>query len=164
MGRTVSILVFLGLMAVGGEPPSRTVPVLTPTELWQRLQRSGDTLVVVNFWATWCRPCLEELPAFDSLARRYRGTVLRVWLVNVDFRSQWERVRSFVARRGFTAPVFLLAYGRGDRWMDTLHPEWSGSLPATLFWRASDSVRALFEGELSFDELERYVQQYLGHR
>lgn len=163
MTRGFSSGVLLGLVGVGYSP-REGLPVVTPTELRQRLQQHGDTLVLVNFWATWCRPCIEELPAFDSVARRYRDAPLRVYLVNVDFRSQWQRVAVFVARRRFAAPVFLLSYGRGDRWMDTLHPQWSGSLPATLLWRASDSVAVLLEEELSLEELEQYVQHYLVHR
>lgn len=163
MARGFSVGVLLGLVGVGYHP-QEGLPVVTPTELRQRLQQHGDTLVLVNFWATWCRPCIEELPAFDSVARRYRDAPLRVYLVNVDFRSQWQRVAVFVARRRFAAPVFLLSCGQGDRWMDTLHPQWSGSLPATLLWRASDSVAVLLEEELSLEELERYVQHYLVHR
>jgi len=157
----------LGLLCLGaGAAFTREeLPVVTPTQLRQRLAQQGDTLVVVNFWATWCRPCIEELPAFDSLARRYRSAPVRVWLVNVDFPSQWERrVKPFLRRRRLTAPVMLLNYGRGTQWLDTLSAEWSGSLPATLFWRASDSLAFLHEGELTLDSLQWYVQRFWQHR
>ncbi len=157
--------VFLLCLAVIPPAPWEEPPVVTPTQLRHRLERQGDTLVVVNFWATWCRPCIEELPLFDSLAHRYRHAPVRVWLVNVDERSRWERsVKPFIRRRQFSLPVLLLAHGGGSQWMGTLHPAWTGTIPATLFWRASDSVAELVEGEWTAEELERYVQQYVRYR
>ncbi|MCS7170648.1 MAG: TlpA family protein disulfide reductase, partial [Candidatus Kapabacteria bacterium] len=136
-------------MQTGTEPA-----LVTPTELRHRLQRQGDTIVLVNLWATWCRPCIEKLPSFDTLAHRYRDMPVRVWLVNVEPRAQWAvRVKPFLARRRLIAPVFLLEYGKGTRWLDTIHTEWSGTLPATILWRAADSLSVLIEGETRVDTL-----------
>jgi len=135
-------------------------PVVTPTELRARLERMGDTPVVVNFWATWCRPCIEELPLFERLAQRSQSSGLQVWLVNVDFPQEWRRrVVPFVRRRGLRASVLLLRPSPGERWLDTLHREWSGAIPATLFWRASLGVAELYEGELDSARLWEYVER-----
>jgi thiol-disulfide isomerase/thioredoxin len=106
----------------GVREASLPFPVVTPTELRARLERMGDTPVVVNFWATWCRPCIEELPLFERLAQRSQGSGLQVWLVNVDFPQEWRRrVVPFVHRRGLRASVLLLRPSPGERWLDTLH-------------------------------------------
>jgi thiol-disulfide isomerase/thioredoxin len=144
----------------GVREASLPFPVVTPTELRARLERMGDTPVVVNFWATWCRPCIEELPLFERLAQRSRGGGLQVWLVNVDFPQEWRRrVVPFVRRRGLRASVLLLRPSPGERWLDTLHREWSGAIPATLFWRASLGVAELYEGELDSARLWEYVER-----
>lgn len=156
--RSAFVAAGVAISSVAAQAP---FPVVTPTQLRQLLQRQGDTLVVVNLWATWCTPCLAELPLFDSLARRYVHLPVRVWLVNVDSRARRQQVLRFLARRRFQAHSLLLSYGRGDRWMDTVHPEWSGTLPATLFWRVTDSLSSLVEGEWTAAALEEHVQQYL---
>ena len=144
----------------GVREASLPFPVVTPTELRARLERMGDTPVVVNFWATWCRPCIEELPLFERLAQRSQGSGLQVWLVNVDFPQEWRRrVVPFVRRRGLRASVLLLRPSSGERWLDTLHREWSGAIPATLFWRASLGVAELYEGELDSARLWEYVER-----
>jgi thiol-disulfide isomerase/thioredoxin len=144
----------------GVREASLPFPVVTPTDLRARLERMGDTPVVVNFWATWCRPCIEELPLFERLAQRSQSSGLQVWLVNVDFPQEWwRRVVPFVRRRGLRASVLLLRPSPGERWLDTLHREWSGAIPATLFWRASLGVAELYEGELDSARLWEYVER-----
>ncbi len=74
-----------------------TIPVIGLAELEQRLQNGGDTTYVVNFWATWCKPCIAELPAFDKLARSVKGQAVRVILVSLDDpRELTSKVEPFV--------------------------------------------------------------------
>ena len=52
--------------------------------------------VMLNFWATWCPPCVDEIPALEDLARRIDGTDLRLLAVSVD--EDWDTVRRFFAK------------------------------------------------------------------
>jgi thiol-disulfide isomerase/thioredoxin len=57
---------------------------------------STDTIYVVNFWATWCKPCVEELPIFDSLNLEVKGQAIKVLLVNLDFVEKQRKVKDFL--------------------------------------------------------------------
>ena len=60
-------------------------------QLESRIENAKDTTLVINFWATWCKPCIEELPCFEELRERYIGQNVLVILVSLDFKSQLEK-------------------------------------------------------------------------
>lgn len=137
------LLVFLAISVPGIEE-------VNLAQLQTRIHRGGDTTYVVNFWATWCRPCVEELPAFEALARKYAEQPVRVLLVSLDSPAEREsKVETFIRRKGYQhCRVVLLNEPKPHVWIDRVDPSWSGSIPATLFIRGE---RRLF-GEFQFNE------------
>lgn len=138
---------------------AQTVEVITFDELEQRMADTGDTVVVFNFWATWCKPCIEEMPAFDSLHRVYAGRKVRVVFVSLDFMSQIDRrVRPFLKKRSFAPPVVVLNAPNANEWIDRISPDWSGAIPATLVVSSARNIRSFYEREFTFDELQSLIQ------
>lgn len=121
-------------------------------QLQSRILTTSDTTYVVNFWATWCRPCIEELPAFEALARKYSREQVVVILVSLDQpQDRLAKVEPFIRRRGYTkSTVVVLNEPKPHLWIDKVDPSWSGSIPATLFIRGN---RRLF-GEFQFSETQ----------
>jgi thiol-disulfide isomerase/thioredoxin len=117
-------------------------------QLQQRLATGKDTTFVVNFWATWCKPCVEELPAFDKLSRRYKDEPVKVILVSLDNPAERQtKVEPFLKRRGYElCDAVILNEPKPHLWIDRVDQSWSGSIPATLFIRGE---RRLF-GEFQF--------------
>jgi thiol-disulfide isomerase/thioredoxin len=122
-----------------------------------RLERrisNPDTLYVVNFWATWCKPCIEEMPAFDSLASEVKGPV-KILLVSLDFREELRRkVNPFLIKRKVKNECVLLDETDG-KFIDRIHPKWSGAIPATLI-RKGTSLK-LIEKKANLRELRQAV-------
>jgi thiol-disulfide isomerase/thioredoxin len=111
---------------------------------------------VVNFWATWCAPCIKELPYFQELHDRHSETV-RVVLVSLDFPDQVNsKLIPFIAVRRLSPEVVLLNDTRENEWIPKVDPEWSGALPATLVRRGKD--RIFLEGTVSREELFKTVR------
>lgn len=141
---------------------AQTIRTISIDELETWIQKNDDTVRVFNFWATWCKPCIEEMPAFDSLQREYTGNKVQVVFVSLDFPSQLEkRVRPFVTKRKFAAPVVLLNAANPNAWIDRISPEWSGAIPATLLVRSSHKVLRFYEREFTFDEIHSLVTSLL---
>ncbi|HQQ93532.1 MAG TPA: TlpA disulfide reductase family protein [Bacteroidia bacterium] len=102
-------------------------------DLLNRLE-SKDTLYVVNFWATWCKPCVQELPAFDSLGTAYSGKNVKVILVCLDFKEDLgSKVRPFLKKKNISSQCVLLDELNGNDYIDKVSTEWSGAIPSTLF-------------------------------
>ena len=134
------------------------IEVINTISLYKLLAINDDTLRVVNFWATWCGPCVQELPHFEKLQRNHHDKPLKVVLVSLDFPSQLQkRVVPFVKKRKLTSTVLLLDGGDPNQWIDRVEPRWSGSIPATLFLYRGK--RLFYEGQLSEADLYKYVQQ-----
>ena len=124
------------------------------------LEQSGDTLRVINFWATWCAPCVEELPYFEELTERFPGARLQVLLVSLDFRKQLSRrLLPFLAPRESTATVVVLDEPDADAWINAVDSSWSGAIPATLL--LGPGIRSFHEQSFTRQELDELVQSQL---
>ncbi|MEL6389375.1 MAG: TlpA disulfide reductase family protein [Bacteroidota bacterium] len=112
--------------------------------------------VIVNYWATWCAPCIKELPYFEELSASYPD--VKVLLVSVDFAKDHDkRLIPFIDRKQLSLPVIHMADPKANDWIDRIDPDWSGAIPATLFY--SGERKQFVEKEYkTFEELE---EEYL---
>ena len=97
---------------------------------------STDTTYVINFWATWCGPCVKELPYFEELNALYDGQPFKQILVSLDDPKKLEsKVNPFIIKNKIESEVVLLADGKANSWIDKVDPNWSGAIPITLILR-----------------------------
>jgi thiol-disulfide isomerase/thioredoxin len=121
---------------------------------------SPDTLYIVNFWATWCKPCIEELPAFDSLeASIKKEESIKVILVNLNFSDELEKkVNPFLQKKQTKATCVLLDEVNGNVYIDKISKTWSGAIPATYI--KTKSKAELFEKKLTYRQLRDLISSY----
>lgn len=117
-----------------------------------KLINRPDTQYVVNFWATWCKPCVEELPAFDSLLAVTGSSPVKILLVSLDFKEELEnKVKPFLLKHQIRSECVLLDEVNGNDFVDKISPSWSGAIPATLFITGRE--RKLVEKKMKLAEL-----------
>ena len=127
----------------------------------QALRNSpSDTLYVVNFWATWCGPCIKEMPYFEAVHKQYQGQPVRVILVSMDAVQDLQKVKTFMQRRKIASDVWLLDEADANTWIDNLEPKWSGAIPATILFNNKRRQYHFVEKELKEDELQTLVKQF----
>lgn len=120
------------------------------------LEKDTDSLYVINFWATWCAPCVKEIPDFEKIHERYQQQKVKVLFVSLDFPGQIEsRVIPFMQRMNMQAQVVLLDDTNSNRWIPLVSEKWSGAIPATLIY--SQDFRAFYEREFNFEQLEEII-------
>jgi thiol-disulfide isomerase/thioredoxin len=121
-------------------------------------QNTSDTTYIINFWATWCKPCVEELPAFESLQKKYKDQKVKVVLVSCDFKKQLDsRVVPFIKTNGLKSEVVLMNEADPNNWIDRVDSRFSGAIPATLIVNGSKQFRFFKESEITLTELDSIV-------
>lgn len=109
--------------------------------------QKDDGIYVFNFWASWCKPCVTEMPAFETLANDFRLNKVSVIFISLDFKRDLETVEKFVTEHQIKSKVYLIDEPDYNSWIDKVSPQWSGAIPATLI---SNGIRKDFY-EQSFD-------------
>lgn len=117
--------------------------------------KKNDTTYVINFWATWCIPCVNELPAFEKLYQTYQKEKMSIVLVSLDFVNKIkEIVIPFLQKKKITLPVVLL-HEKGGEWINNIDTNWSGAIPLTIMWNHAKKEYKMLEKEINFEELEK---------
>ena len=130
-------------------------------DIQSTLSRPGVRLVVVEFYATWCKPCIEELPYFEEFRTKHTNDKVRVILCSLDFPKQIEsKLIPFVKKHQLKSDVVVLLDGKFNNWIDKVSDEWSGSLPATYIYQ-KDRKQFFEKSFKNLDELEQVMQSYL---
>jgi thiol-disulfide isomerase/thioredoxin len=130
-------------------------------QLEERIRKAGKDVLVVNFWATWCPPCVEELPYFEELREQYAAQNVQVVLVSLDFKSQLEKkFVPFLNKQQLKSEVILFADQDANTWIPRLSETWDGGVPATIVFQGNKTIfhQGKFENTA---ELEAFVRPLL---
>jgi thiol-disulfide isomerase/thioredoxin len=157
-----SILVFGLCSSLWSQPNVPKVNVVK-FDWYEKLMRSNnDTTYVVNFWATWCMPCVAELPYFEQLQQRYISQKVKLYLVSLDFIKQKDqKLIPFLKKQKIKSEVILLDEPDYNAWIDKVNPAWSGALPATMIFNTKRKQKTFFENETTFHILDSITSNYI---
>ena len=122
------------------------------------LETKSDQIQVINFWATWCAPCVKELPLLEKLnAQKDLNT--KITLINLDYADKLDKVNEFIARKNIQSEVLLLDDIDYNSWIDKVDKSWGGAIPATLIINPRTGKRKFVEKELKEGELENLIAE-----
>ncbi|MES3018742.1 MAG: TlpA disulfide reductase family protein [Bacteroidota bacterium] len=155
----VIALLIVNICGVSEETRGQTVKLLSVDQLELRLDRGKDTTYVVNFWATWCGPCLKEMPHFEKLQAEFADQKLKVLFVSIDNLSKLKSAVVPLAKRlKLKNEVFLLNEKDPQVYLERIDKKWSGALPASIFVNKVRGKREFYEKEFTYAELVKTYQ------
>lgn len=141
---TIKPFVFtISLIVVGCSSSAQDIKIIKFPDLENRIENETTDILVINFWATFCKPCLEELPLFEELDIKDNVKVL---LVSMDFASQKALVEGYQSSNKLKTEVILLDEPDYDSWIPKVDSTWSGALPATLIFNTKTKNKQFKEG------------------
>jgi thiol-disulfide isomerase/thioredoxin len=122
------------------------------------VQSEGDNLKVINFWATWCKPCVKELPYFVNAQNQFPD--VEFIYMSIDFSENAAKAEKFAQKKKLNpSGLYLIDNVDYNSWIDKVSPEWSGAIPATLIMK--DGKKYFYEKEFHEGELEELIKQKL---
>lgn len=124
------------------------------------LFNNDGKVYVINFWATWCAPCVKELPYFEQLREKYKDKNVEIVLVSLDFPHQFKtKLKPFIKDRNLKSKVVVLDDVDSNSWIPQIDKDWSGSIPATIIYK--NDKRSFYEQSFTYNELEEELNKFL---
>ena len=141
---------------------AQTYKKISKAELITILKNPSDKLHVINFWATWCGPCVTELPDFQKVVNESDKTKVDFLFVSLDFPSDAEKkLGPFLKNNNYTFPVALMTETDYNSWIDLVDSEWQGSIPATLFFNQKKQIHHFVPEPMDKNKLAKTIQTLL---
>ncbi len=143
-----------GLEGVPTKAPDLTITTIKGKQFTLRELCGQNQLVVVNFWASWCRPCIEEMPHFDKIHRAYQNN--GVAFLGIATKDSPSAVRKFVAQKEISYKIAL-----DDQ--DRITTAFGGVkvLPTTIFIDNQNNIVRIHKGYLAQERLEENLRNLL---
>jgi thiol-disulfide isomerase/thioredoxin len=162
MAMQILIVLLMALLPASHAPDAPHVKVIGVEALENLIHDPSPGIRVINFWATWCKPCIEELPYFEAIGEDPAYGEVEIYLVSLDFISDLEnRVIPFVAKRDINSPVLLLDNTDYNSWINKVDASWSGAIPATLMVNGATGEKVFFEQQFQKGELEENLSNFM---
>lgn len=154
-------LTVFGLLFVGFATAQNKPSVYKIDDLLKRIHNSSDTIYVINFWATWCKPCVQELPDFEKLGLETKNTKVKVLLVSMDFKENLsDKVLPFLQKNNYKTECVLLDEIDGNSFINKVNPKWSGAIPATYVTKQIKKQEEFVEKKLHYEEIKEILGKF----
>ncbi len=139
-----------------------TIPIYESfDEMAHIFQYQNDTTYIINFWATWCKPCVEELPYFEDIHKKYANQPVKVILVSLDFKTHIEtKLLPFIKENKLESEVISLVDSDANSWIDKVDTNWDGAIPITIVYN-KNKRKYIGEQFANHDELESILKTFL---
>ncbi len=153
------VLIFWGwAFHAQAQQPAETIKL---PQLQAIINSPGEHIKVINFWATWCAPCIKELPLFEKLGQERKDVEVTLVSMDLDLDADPSKVYKFIDRKKLQSKVVLLDEKDPNVWINLIEKTWSGALPATIIVNSKTGKRIFVEKELHEGDLEKLIAQVL---
>lgn len=135
------------------------IQVVKIEQLKKVYTHANDTTYIINFFATWCGPCMQEMPILNQFYEDNKNTSKKLIFVSLDNAGYLKKLPTKLKKIGIKAPVYLLNESSDFSWLPYIDKRWQGSIPATMVVNGNKNVKAFFETPLEKGQLEFYLKK-----
>ena len=128
-----------------------------------KMMDTATTPLVVNFWASWCKPCVQEIPWFEKAVANYAKNKVRLLLVSLDFEEDYPNgIIAFAKKKGYRSSLAWLDETNADEFCPAIDSTWSGAIPATVFVNNAFKYRLFIGHQIPEPRLELELKKLVG--
>ena len=156
------LCIAFALLVFIGSAQSQEIPKWKITDV-EKYMGTKDEVLVINFWATFCKPCVAEIPSFIKITNQYKSQNVKLLLVSLDLPSFYPtKIASFAKKHQFNTNIVWLEETNADYFCPKIDKSWSGSIPATLIINTKTGYRKFFEEEIDAATFEKELKMAIG--
>ncbi len=143
---------------------AQSIPSWKITDVEQLMKRS-DSVLVISFWATFCKPCVEEIPYLQSISNKYKDKRVKLLLVSLDLAAFYpNRIEAFAKKNNFNSPIVWLNETNADYFCPKIDKNWSGAIPATLIINNRTGYKKFVEEQMKPEVFEMELKKSIGKK
>jgi thiol-disulfide isomerase/thioredoxin len=164
----LGVFIFLFMLAGWLQPAATStdinVKAIGEPELKSILNSHQGQLLLVNVWATWCKPCREEFPDLVRLQDFYKGKNVRVITISADYPDEIEsKILPFLKKFNINFPVYVQNFPKQEDFINRMNKDWNGALPATFIYDKKGRQQVFFIGKKDFDSFREEIEKIKPH-
>ena len=154
--------ILLGILLLAGafQLNAQEIKKVKADAVVKMIETSSNPLII-NFWATWCRPCVNELNYFEKVVDKFKDKNVELVLISVDYPEDYERVASFVKTRGYKVKVYWLDEQETSVIQSKIDGGFEGVIPASIFINKATKYRTFHSGQLTESTLKKEIEKLI---
>jgi len=150
----------LALFCFVAAASAQHIPKLKMTDVVRSYNATSDSIYVINFWATFCKPCVAEIPGFIKTVNKYKKDKVKLELVSLDLPLFYpNKIAAFATKNNFKTNLAWLDETDADYFCPMIDKSWSGAIPATIIVNAKTGYKKFFEGDMKEEDFEKELKK-----
>jgi thiol-disulfide isomerase/thioredoxin len=160
VGVFIFLFMFTGWLQTAAASTNINVKAVGEPELKSILDSHQGQVLLVNVWATWCKPCREEFPDLVRLQDFYKGKNVRVITISADYPDEIEsKILPFLKKFNINFPVYVQNFSKQENFINRMNKDWNGALPATFIYDKKGQQQAFFIGKKDFESFCKEIEK-----
>lgn len=140
----------------------QNVELIDSTVFQKILTANKGNVLLVNIWATWCMPCVEEMSDLVKLANYYKAKKVKIISISIDYTDEIKsKIIPFIEKQKLNFPVYVNNWENDEKLINYFNIEWSGAIPATFIYDRSGKQKVFLLGKQSFNDFKQSVENLL---
>lgn len=157
------IFILVSFAVAGFAGSAQSIPSWKITDVVNYYSKKTDSVYVIDFWGTFCKPCVAELSFIQDISKKYADKKVRLLLVSLDLKAHYPaRIIQFAKNHQIAADIAWLNETDADYFCNMIDKEWSGSIPALLMVNAATGYKQFYEEEFTAAEFEAELKKAVG--